>query len=345
MTRYCSRCGSEVVVRFEEGRDREVCPACETIFYRNPLPVVESVVLNERREVLLVKRAREPQQGMWCLPMGFAEVEESIREAALRELEEEAGITGEVRYLLHADSYKSPHYGDLLIISFEVSKTGGEEKAGDDAQDVGYFAVDALPPLAFRSNDRAVAACVALHRDEWRIMDSFEAFQYGGRAPLLSDPLATVIEEHSDEIARQWYEEMLVHPTTVCYRGLKAEELEAHAHTALSRLGAWMRGDDVIGGGTDEVRSFYRELGRIRAAEGCSLAAVLSSISLLKLKTWRFARTYGAWESPLDVYRVLELSFLVNSFFDKAAYHVARGFAEACDCDASDVRPLVDQEA
>jgi 8-oxo-dGTP diphosphatase len=328
-SRYCSQCGEAVEVRFEEGRDRDVCPSCETIFYQNPLPVAESVVLNDAREVLLVRRARDPQQGMWCLPMGFAEVEESIREAALRELREEAGITGEVRALLHADSYGSSHYGDLLIVSFEVAKTGGKEQAGDDAEEVRYFPLDRLPSLAFRSNDWAIAACVALHRDEWQIQDSFRAFQYGGRAPLLSDPLVTIIEAHSEEIAQIWYEEMLRHPTTTCYRDLDPERLQDHARTALSRLGAWMRGEGVVGGGSDEVREFYRDLGRVRAKEQCSLAAVLSSISLLKLHTWRFARNLGVWETPLDVYRVLELSFLVNSFFDKAAYHVARGFAEA----------------
>jgi ADP-ribose pyrophosphatase YjhB (NUDIX family) len=325
---FCSQCGTQVEIRFEEGRDREVCPACQTIFYRNPLPVVASVVLNDRRDVLLVKRAREPQQGMWCLPMGFAEVEESVREAAVRELEEEAGISGEVRHLLHADSYPSAHYGDLLIVSFEVSKTGGQERPGDDAQEVAYFSLRSLPPLAFRSNDWAVAACIALHRDEWQIQDSFTAFQYGSRVPLLSDPLVTVIEEHSDEIAADWYAEVLTHPTTTCYRGLDPDELVGQARTALMRLRGWMLGDAVVGGGSDEVRSFYRELGRIRATEGCSLASVLSSISLLKLHTWRFARSAGAWETPLDVYRVLELSFLVNSFFDKASYHVARGFDE-----------------
>ncbi len=64
------------------------CPACETFFYENPLPVV-SAILESDRHVALVKRKNEPCKGEWCLPSGFAESGESIEDAALRELEEE----------------------------------------------------------------------------------------------------------------------------------------------------------------------------------------------------------------------------------------------------------------
>jgi 8-oxo-dGTP diphosphatase len=323
--RFCADCGGPIEVRREEGRVRETCASCGYVYYHNPLPVAANVVLNTDREVLLVKRAREPNQGMWCLPMGFAEIDESIGEAAARELEEEAGITGEVVTLLHADSYHSAFYGDLLIVSFEVVKTGGVERAGDDAEDVGYFPLDDLPPLAFRSNQQAIDACVGLHRDEWRIQDSFHAVQHGQDVPLLSTPAIRVIEEHSAHIAQAWFDEMLTSPTTLCYRHLDPEEMRDTARTALSRLDAWMRGDAAA----EEVSTFYRALGARRAAEGCHLHEVLSSISLLKLHVWRFSRTLGAFETPVDAYQLLELSFLVNSFFDRANYHVTRGFAES----------------
>lgn len=322
---FCPACGGPIELRPEDGRERETCTACGFVVYRNPLPVAASVVLNDGREVLLVKRAREPNAGMWCLPMGFAELDEPIRGAALRELREEAGILGEVRTLLHADSYKSSVYGDLLIVSFEVAKTGGDERAGDDAEAFGYFPLADLPPLAFRSNDRAIAACVALHRDAWRIRDSFSAFQEDLGGPLLSDPALIVIEEHSDEITRAWFDEMLTGPTTLCYRRLDPTDLRQGAQVALSRLRAWMHGTAAA----EEVRAFYHSLGARRAAQGCPLYEVLSSISLLKLQVWRFTRSSGAWETPVDAYRVLELSFLVNSFFDRASYYVARGYAES----------------
>ena len=61
--KYCSQCGAEVVTRMMEDRPREVCSVCGTVFYKNPLPVAASVVLNKDREVLLVKRRNEPKKG------------------------------------------------------------------------------------------------------------------------------------------------------------------------------------------------------------------------------------------------------------------------------------------
>ena len=86
---YCARCGRPAVTRVVDDRPRIACPASETVFYENPLPVAASVVLDEHREVLLVKRKREPHKGEWCLPMVFAELDEKIAAAALRELKEE----------------------------------------------------------------------------------------------------------------------------------------------------------------------------------------------------------------------------------------------------------------
>lgn len=335
--RFCSQCGEEVVVRSEEGRDREVCPACDTVFYRNPLPVVASVVVDHDRRVLLVRRGRDPHEGMWCLPIGFAELGETVHAAALRELREEAGIEGRVAALLDADSFESAHYGDLLIVSFEVEKTGGVETPGDDAVDVRYFPLDDLPALAFASNYRALEAFRALHEEGWRIQDSFRHLQER-RGTLLSDPLVEMIEEHAAAIAERWAEEVFTHRTTECLRSLRREHLQEEAALALSRLGDWLRADtDEDAGGSGrpprraaaELREFYREWGAERGRAGCSVHEVLSSLSLLKRCIYDHAREAGVWERPADVYRVVELVSLMGSFFDRASYHAALGFEGA----------------
>ncbi len=89
--------------------------------------------VNDNREILLVKRRNELYKGMWCLPMGFAETGEDVRGAALRELEEEAGIEGEVVRLIDVDTVDNYYYGSLAIVTYEVKAVGGILKPGDDA--------------------------------------------------------------------------------------------------------------------------------------------------------------------------------------------------------------------
>ncbi|MBN2507486.1 MAG: NUDIX hydrolase [Verrucomicrobia bacterium] len=323
--RFCSQCGSRVQTRPVAGRAREVCPSCGTVFYRNPLPVAAAVVVNPHREVLLVKRRRPPRQGLWCLPMGFAELQETIAHASLRELNEETGVSGRVVRLLAAESVTVDPYGDLLVVTFEAQKLGGGERPGDDAEAVGYFSPDALPPLAFTANQRAIRACVQAHREEWAIHDSFQHLREAPGQALLSDPLVAFATRHARAIANAWLHDVQNHPTTPSYARADTRRLLERVHGVLSHFSEWLaNGDD-----RRDVRHFYRELGRERHAMGFTLPEVLSSLTLLRKHILTHSRAQDVWRSPLDVYRVLELEHRVILFFDKAMYHTARGYTSA----------------
>lgn len=330
--RFCAHCGGTIEVKHEDGREREVCAACGAVFYRNPLPVAAALVVNEDREVLLVKRKYPPEQGRWCLPIGFAELDETIEEAALRELYEEAGVEGRVRGLLDVDSYASEFYGDLLIVSFEVEKTGGRERPGDDAEEVRYFPLGQLPPLAFSSNDKAVAAFRAVHAEEWRIQDSFrslasETGEHPAGGALLSDTLVHVVESRAADIAEAWLAEIREHPSTRTMAGLDGRWLRGETELALSRLSRRLRDDAPA----QEVSEYYRHWGAELASRGCPLHEALSALSLLKRAIWVGARGSGLWERPVEAYRILEMFTVVGAFFDRAAYHVARGYSSVED--------------
>ena len=323
---YCSQCGQAVEARVVEGRSRVTCPACETVFYENPLPVAAAVVLNPRREVLLVKRKNEPHRGKWCLPMGFAELGETIAGAAMRELKEEAGIQARVVRLLDADSYRSSYYGDLLIVTFEMEKVKGAEQPGDDAEEVRYFPIGQHPPLAFSSNEKAFRAVAAAHLESWAIHDSFLTLQSDEDKVMLSDALVALIEKRAGEIAELWLADVCSNPTTPSYQTVDRQQLLKRATLAISQFGRWLKGAAPA----NEVRAFYRELAADRKAQGFQAHELLSSLALLKKHLWAFARSQGVWERPIDVYRVLELNRRIAAFFDKAGYHAVRGFgAEA----------------
>ena len=305
-------------------RPREVCSVCGMVFYQNPLPAAAALVLDDERRVLLVRRRFPPNEGMWCLPIGFAEMGETIAQAAIRELHEETGVAGRVTRLIDADSWKSGFYGDLLVVTFETEKISGVETAGDDADDVRYFAIDHLPPLAFPSNEKAIRLCGELHENDWAIQDSFSRFEEGTGQEMLSDSLVGFVSEHAAYVARLWLADVRSSRSTIRYMPLDPDSLLQECTTGLQLLGRWLEGEST----EDSMRCFYRDLGARRRAQGMESFEMLSAVLLLKKHIWTFARSQGVWESPVDAYRVMELQSRFAVFFDRASYHLMRGFSE-----------------
>ncbi len=315
-------------------RPRDVCSSCCTVFYQNPLPAAGALVLDQLRRVLLVKRKFPPGEGMWCLPIGFAETGETIVEAALRELHEETGVTGRVVRLIDAESSYGPFYGDVLVVTFEVEKLLGMERPGDDAEEVDYFPLDRLPPLAFAHNEKAIRLCADLHRDEWAIHDSFRRLEEGvgasggeaaGAEPgseMLSDSLIGFVNDSIPLVARLWLADVRSNHTTSSYQHLDPEHLLAECTATLRQLGGWLEGERT----EEQIKQSFHALGARRHSQGVSLHELLSAIMLLKRQIWAHARSQGVWQRPMEMYRVMELQSRFAVFFDRATYHAARGY-------------------
>lgn len=89
---YCSNCGTTRLAKRVPNGDhlpRIVCEECHTIHYQNP-KIVAGCLPEWEDKVLLCKRAIEPRYGLWTLPAGFMENQESLEQAAARETWEEA---------------------------------------------------------------------------------------------------------------------------------------------------------------------------------------------------------------------------------------------------------------
>ncbi len=95
-------------------------------------------------------------RGMWCLPCGFAETDEEIDEAALRELREETGLEGEDCRLIDVSNSRNFFYGNLLMVTYTVKSVQGDLQAGDDAIEARYYPLHDLPVLAFPSQEKAL---------------------------------------------------------------------------------------------------------------------------------------------------------------------------------------------
>ncbi len=134
-----------------DGRVRKHCTTCGFVRYENPLPVVVAVAVKDGR-FLLIKRGIPPKKGLWGCPSGFVESGETPEEACLRELREEAGVTGAIERLVRVVRLQDEElYGDMLAVSYLVNVTAGEPAAGTEVDDVRYCEAADLPAYLARS--------------------------------------------------------------------------------------------------------------------------------------------------------------------------------------------------
>jgi len=132
---------------------RPVCPQCNWIHFVDP-KVAAAVLVEADGRVLLVRRANEPFCGLWTLPAGFINGGEDPAEAAARECLEETGLTVRVTRVLDVIAGKEHERGADFIIVYHAEIISGELLAADDADAVGWFARDVLPPLAFSATQK-----------------------------------------------------------------------------------------------------------------------------------------------------------------------------------------------
>ncbi|PKL38870.1 MAG: hypothetical protein CVV44_08350 [Spirochaetae bacterium HGW-Spirochaetae-1] len=327
---FCDYCGNPVIRKDADGKVRNVCGTCGTIFYENPLPVASSIVINEERELLLVKRKKDPYKDMWCLPMGFAESDEEVHEAALRELEEETGITGEVIRLIDVDTVDNDFYGSLVIVAYEVHATGGLLSPGDDALDARYFPINAIPELAWTSNTKAVKKYLDLYHDLWKMADAVKdllddktvlpAANSDSRKQqeFLSQVLIQIIGKRMNEISRHWMNEVkALLPDLAPFSGLLLDLNRSVVRTIQFWLG---RESDTLG--LEE----FAEYGLSMFREGVPLPSLLTALALSRKSIWLHVVRERILHAPLDIYTTLEINNRIIFFYDKINYYLVSGY-------------------
>jgi 8-oxo-dGTP diphosphatase len=125
-----------------------------TYKYPRPAVTVDMLVFREQKsqlEILLIRRNHGPFEGKWALPGGFMDMNETLEEAAARELHEETGLKDISLTQLKAYSaiHRDPRHRTVSV-TFMGFLTGNQEPvAGDDARETAWFPVQKLPPLAF----------------------------------------------------------------------------------------------------------------------------------------------------------------------------------------------------
>lgn len=142
---FCPRCGSRLAERPVQGVLRLACTACEFIHYQDP-KVAVAVLTGREGQVLLAQRNHDPAMGLWTFPSGFVDAGEVLEEAAAREAREETGAEVRIERLLGVYSERG---NPVVLVVYLAELVGGELAPGDEATAIGFFDLDALPPLAF----------------------------------------------------------------------------------------------------------------------------------------------------------------------------------------------------
>ena len=161
---YCPRCGRLLEQAIRGGLPRPSCRQCRFVHFRNPAVGVAVVVLDDNGRILLGRRSAGGNEGAWCIPCGYVEWGEDIRDAARREFAEETGLQVEIGEVCAVHS--NFHNPSALTVGvwFYGEIVGGAAQASDDLDRIGWFPPDDPPePLAFPT-DRVVLAGLARNR-------------------------------------------------------------------------------------------------------------------------------------------------------------------------------------
>jgi len=147
--------------------------------YPQPSVTVDIIIFTiqeKKLKVLLVKRGIEPFKGMWAIPGGFVRINESLEEAAERELKEETGVEADYLEQLYTfgDVKRDPRGRVITVVYFALIKPEKINlKASTDAFEAKWFSVNNLPKLAF---DHAKILKYALKRLRWKFEYTTTAF-------------------------------------------------------------------------------------------------------------------------------------------------------------------------
>ncbi len=127
--------------------------------YPRPALTVDCIVfgLNAQQElkVMLIQRNIPPFQGQWAIPGGFVRIDETLEEAALRELQEETGIHHIFLEQLYTfgDLGRDPRDRTVTVAYFALINLVEQKiQASTDARAAEWFAISNIPQLAFDHN-------------------------------------------------------------------------------------------------------------------------------------------------------------------------------------------------
>lgn len=150
--KFCPVCGSSHFV--ENNFKSKRCEDCGFVYYANICAATAAFIVNDREELLVVRRAKEPAKGTLDLPGGFCDMNETVEEGMRREIKEETGLdVGEIHYLFSSPNiYMYSGLGVYTVdMDFLVPVHGNTPvvQAADDAAEARWIPISDINPEDF----------------------------------------------------------------------------------------------------------------------------------------------------------------------------------------------------
>ena len=153
---------------------------------------------------------------------------------------------------------------------------------------------------------------------------------------MLGARLLQLIQAHAGALTSDVLKELRTNERTPTFRHMNTSDLESRIAALYWNLGKWI-------GSADEaaIRDEYEQMGRTRFREGLRVSELVYALLLTKQHLRRYIRDHGLVDFagdrvmpdellPLELHSIQELNYQIGDFFDRALYHLARGYeAEA----------------
>ena len=149
---------------------------------------------------------------------------------------------------------------------------------------------------------------------------------------MLGPHLLLLIQAHAPVLTRDVVKDLRTNERTSTFRRLDPADVETRVSALFYNLAQWIGNADE-----DTVRSEYEEMGRVRFREGVRVSELVYALVITKHHLRRYIREHGSVDFPGDriaaqellplaLHSVQELNYQVGEFFDRALYHLARGY-------------------
>ena len=156
--KFCPFCGSDQFHQKDEKSKQ--CASCGFLFYLNASAATVGLIINDKNELLVATRAKDPAKGTCDLPGGFVDLDESVEEGICREIKEETNLeVSKLDYLYSIPNhyfYADFQYFTVDMIFKCTVKSFENMKASDDVASLKFIPIQDLDESLFGLNSISI---------------------------------------------------------------------------------------------------------------------------------------------------------------------------------------------